>query len=166
MNQKFVIGVVGVTMLVLVAGVVVAVKWPANKAEVLSSSEGGSGRLQMEEKTHDWGEIPINGGKVEKVFRLTNTGEGELELANLATSCMCTTVVVSTKAGESPAFGMHEQSTWKARLETGETAEMRVVFDPAYHGPTGKGTVTRVVSFETSDPANKQVELWLKGKVI
>ena len=154
------------TVLVLVAGVVAALKWPANKATVLSSSSGGSGRLELAEKTHDWGEIPINGGKVEKVFGLTNAGEGELELANLATSCMCTTVVVKTRAGESPAFGMHEQSTWKARLEAGETAEMRVVFDPAYHGPSGKGAVTRVVKFETSDPGNRQVELWLKGKVI
>ena len=166
MNQKFVIGVVGVTVLVLVAGVVAALKWPANKATVLSSSSGGSGRLELAEKTHDWGDIPINGGKVEKVFEIKNSGEGMLELANFNTSCMCTTAVVKTRAGESPALGMHEQSTWKARLEAGETAEIEVIFDPAFHGPTGKGAVTRVVKFETSDPKNKQVELWLNGKVI
>ncbi|OGY18043.1 MAG: hypothetical protein A2784_05015 [Candidatus Chisholmbacteria bacterium RIFCSPHIGHO2_01_FULL_48_12] len=161
MSNRFIIGVIGVTVLVLVLGAVAAVKWSAS-----SASLAGGGKLQLVEKTHDWGDIPINGGKVEKVFEVVNDSETALELANFATSCMCTTVVVKTKEGESPAFGMHEQSAWKGRVEPGETAAVKVVFDPAYHGPSGKGVMTRVVSFETSDPDNKKVELWLKGKVI
>jgi hypothetical protein len=160
-SNKFLIGVIGVTVLVLVVGVVAAVKWPASSASLT-----GGGKLQLAEKTYDWGDIPINGGKVEKAFEITNSGEGVLELANFATSCMCTTAVVEMAEGASPAFGMHEKSAWKGRLEPGDTAVVKVVFDPAYHGPGGKGVVTRVVSFETSDPDNKKVELWLKGKVI
>ena len=46
-----------------------------------------------------------------------------------------------------------------------ETAEVKVIFDPAFHGPQGRGAFTRIVKFQTSDPARRSVELTLTGVV-
>lgn len=165
MSPKFIIAVIGATVGLLVLGVVMVMRWPGGQTAGLATSDN-SGRVELAETRYDWGEIPIDGGNKEKTFGLKNVGQGVLEIGSLATSCMCTTVTVKTKLGESPVFGMHDNSAWKGKVEVGETAEIKVIFDPAYHGPTGKGVVTRVVKFETNDPAKRQVELWLTGKVI
>ena len=162
MERKFVIGVIGITAILLTLGVVVAMKWPGNGAEV--SGEGT--QLELKDRRYDWGEIPINGGKVEKVFEVKNVGKAVLELANFVTSCECTTVEVKTAKEASPVFGMHTKSAWKGEVAAGGTAEIKVVFDPAFHGPAGKGAMTRMVKFETNDDKNREMELLLTGKVI
>ena len=162
MERKFVIGVIGITIILLTLGVVVAMKWPGNRIGV---SQGEGTQLELKDRRYDWGEIPINGGKVEKVFEVKNVGKAVLELANFVTSCDCTTVEVKTAKEVSPVFGMHTRSAWKGEVAAGETAEIKVVFDPAFHGPAGKGAVTRVVKFETNDDKNREIELLLTGKV-
>ena len=66
-------------------------------------------------KAHDWGEIDIEGGNVEKIFQLKNTGETDLEITNFRTSCMCTEAQVTITGIDSPVFGMHTRSGWKRR---------------------------------------------------
>lgn len=162
MERKFVIGVIGMTVILLTLGVIAAMKWPGNRAEV----SGGGAQLEIKDRRYDWGEIPINAGKVEKIFEVKNAGRTVLELANFVTSCECTTVEVKTATEASPVFGMHTKSAWKGEVAAGEAAEIKVIFDPAFHGPTGKGAMTRMVKFETNDNKNREVELLLTGKVI
>jgi hypothetical protein len=161
--DKTVLFIAFITLSILAAGLVWAVK-SGTPAAQLSQTQGTS--LKLSDTNFDWGDIPINGGNVDKVFEIENTGSSTLELANFITSCMCTTVKVITSAGESPEFGMHDKSDWKGTIAPGESAQIKVVFDPAYHGPQGKGSLTRIIQFNTNASGSRQVELTLTGTVI
>ena len=165
MNKKFLVGVIGATVLVLAAGVGLAAKM-SGPAILSSSSSISGGKVEVAQTNYDFGTVPINGGKVERVYEVKNVGEEELKLSGMGTSCMCTTAQVVINGEKSPAFGMHDPSKWVGTVQPGETAEVVVIFDPAFHGPSGKGVINRIIKFTTSDPNKREVELSLNGKVI
>ena len=164
MSKKFIVGVVAITGLLLLGGGFLAVRMGQARPQL--RSDGGQGKLKINQKLYDFGEVTLKGGNVVRVYEVENVGTGELSLANFVTSCDCTTVKLKTSQRESPAFGMHEQSSWQGKLGVGEKGEVEVVFDPDYHGPSGKGAITRIIKFETNDADNREVELMMTGKVI
>lgn len=121
--------------------------------------------VAVEKTTHDWGEIDLNGGDVEKTFEITNSGTEDLILTNVVTSCMCTTAQLILEDETSPYFGMHTKSSYKLLVPPGKTAQLKVVFDPAYHGPSGVGPITRQVSVETNDPDKPELNFMLTAIV-
>jgi hypothetical protein len=147
---------------ILVLGVVLAGN---SAAPELEASEDAQMQV-LGAMTHDWGEIDIRGGNVEKVFEIENTGDGDLEVTNFKTSCMCTEAQVVINDEKSPVFGMHSRSSWKGVVSSGESADVKVVFDPLFHGPQGTGPITRLVSFETNDPESPRMEFKLTGNVV
>ncbi|HJZ05530.1 hypothetical protein A2634_00135 [Candidatus Amesbacteria bacterium RIFCSPHIGHO2_01_FULL_48_32] len=161
MNIKIVIIGVLLTAILVGGGVVVMSRSP-NAASLEKTDKT---KFFTDHTNFDWGKINYNGGVVNHVFEIKNSGESSLKLANIKTSCMCTTAKISTKNGAGPTVKMHEVSDWQGVLEPGETAQLEVVFDPAFHGPTGVGPVERIISVETSDPNKANVEFNLKGVV-
>ncbi|MBI2620734.1 DUF1573 domain-containing protein [candidate division WWE3 bacterium] len=132
-----------------------------------SPRANAGGKLEVLGSTsHDWGDIDIYGGKVEKTFTVKNGGDKDLEVSEFKTSCMCTTVQVISKEERSPVFGMHSTSRWKMVIKPGEGADVKVVFDPLFHGPQATGPITRLASFVTSDASNPFVEFALSGVVV
>lgn len=125
-----------------------------------------SAQVYNDHLEYGWGEIDINGGNAEHVFVIENRGEDPLELANVQTSCSCTSARITIAGKESPYFGMHSASYWVGELEPGQTAELRVVFDPLFHGPDALGPVERFIAVETSDPRNPRLEFKLTGDVV
>jgi len=163
-DKGFVIGVFVSAAVLLVGGVYGALALSGSTGvEVVETADA---KVEIAEKMYEFGEVELEGGKVVKVFEVKNKGEGELTLANFATSCMCTTARVKTPEGESADFGMHTKSRWVGKIGPGETGEVVVTFDPAFHGPSGRGAITRIVKFETNDPLNREIELMMQGKVI
>lgn len=163
MTEKKLFILIGISSLViLVLGVFFMTK---TQAPVLEQTDMASVEV-LDEMSHDWGEIDMDGGNVEKTFRIRNTGKADLEVTNFKTSCMCTEVRVSIDGVGSPAFGMHTRSSWKGVISPGQTADVQVVFDPLFHGPQATGPITRLVSFNTSDSNNPTVELKLMGNVV
>ena len=162
-ENKIIIALVGLSsILILVLGILLVNK---STPPVLETS--GSAKVAvLGEKTHNWGQIDIKGGNVEKVFQIKNTGESDLEVTNFKTSCMCTETQISISEKKSPIFGMHTRSGWKGVIKPGETADVSVVFDPMFHGPQATGPITRLVSFNTNDADNRTVEFNLTGNVI
>jgi len=118
------------------------------------------------ETNHDWGDIPLTGGNATKTFSITNQGPGTLTLANVTTSCMCTNAQVTIGEDQSPFFGMHSNSSWQGQVPAGESAEILIEFDPAFHGPNGFGQITRQVSLETNDQANPKITFNLSANVV
>lgn len=161
-NSAVLIGLGVLSVAILILG---AVFTSRTSSPVLGESTNANVEIQ-EPLTHDWGEIDINGGNVERVFNFKNTGQDPLQLTNFKTSCMCTEVQVTIDGEESPIFGMHTRSAWKGTVEPGGEGLIRVVFDPLYHGPAATGPITRLVSFETNDADNQTVELRLSGNVV
>ena len=162
--DKFLVIVISATLLIFIAGLIWATKSGNTSSASVSQTQTAS--LSLSETSYDWGDIPINEGNVEKTFSVTNTGSSDLELANFVTSCMCTTARVITADGESQEFGMHTKSNWKGTISPGETAQVIVIFDPAFHGPQGVGSITRIVKFNTNASGFRLVELSLTGIVI
>lgn len=161
-EQKTLVIFILVSIVVLGLGIVFVTK---TQPQELKKSEAAMIEV-MDEMEHDWGEIDIFGGTVEKVFQIKNSGTGDLTVTNFITSCMCTEARVLINGGRSPIFGMHSRSGWSVTIEPGQTADVEVVFDPMAHGPDAVGPITRFVSFETNDLNNQKVELKVSGEVI
>lgn len=163
MNNKTVFGLVGMcTVVIIVLGIMLTIK---TQPAQLDQSALASVEV-MDSTAHDWGEIDINGGKVARNFTITNTGDSELIINNLKTSCMCTEAQITINGSPSPMFGMHTRSGWSGVVKPGEIADINVIFDPLFHGPEGTGPITRLVSFSTNDANNPIVEFRLTAEVV
>jgi len=161
-NNKLVIGFVVGTLAIIVGGVFLVSK-TGNSAQLEVTQEA---KAEIAETTHDWGEININDGNVTKVFKIKNTGSGALKLANVITSCMCTTAQVQINDKKSPSFGMHSKSSWLGEVAPGSEANVLIEFDPLFHGPNGVGAISRQISLETNDPKKLKITFNVLGNVI
>lgn len=119
-----------------------------------------------DERTYDWGQIPYNGPDATKTFLIKNAGTDILKLTNIKTSCTCTSAQLTIDGNVSPKFGMHTTSSWVGEVPPGGQAQLMVVFDQDFHGPSGVGAVERLISVETNDVTNPRLEFSLKGAVV
>lgn len=149
-TDKIIIGIILVSFLILAGGLFLVSRMKGAPEVIVSQNA----KARVEETEHDWGEIKLDGGDVKKTFVIKNVGTDSLQLANVKTSCMCTTAQVKIGDEKSPFFGMHSRSSWVGEVAPGEEAKLEVVFDPAYHGPSGIGSITREVVVETNDKNN------------
>lgn len=164
-DKKALIGIILVTLLIL--GGAIWFLSRSSSSTTIAKVQGA--KIEIQETTFDFKDIPYGGGNVSHKFKIKNVGDKELQIANMATSCMCTTVSLKTSSGESPKFGMKghaPSSSWVGKLAPGEEAEVVAEFDPTAHGPSGVGPMERFISFETSDPDHPYVELSFKGNVV
>lgn len=114
-------------------------------------SQSASGRIEIVDPIFNAGTISMAAGLVEHTFEIKNIGEGDFKIKEIYTSCMCTTARLEVNGKESPEFGMHTNSLlWSEIIPAGETARLKVVFDPVFHGPTGTGQMARVVYLKTN----------------
>lgn len=165
MNTKIVIGIIAGS-LVLLIGAVFLLSGSPSKAK-LEKTAGA--KIQLLEENFDFRGIPYSGGVVSHSYTFKNIGDKDLQIANIATSCMCTKTYVKTPAGTSPKTsmkGMSKLSEWVGVLKKGESGEIVGEFDPIFHGLSGVGPISRNLSFETNDPDKPYVELTFSGTVI
>jgi len=160
--MKLILVGLSLTLLLILGGVFLVSK-TNNKA---SLAGGQNTQVSVDKTSFDWGTIGINDGKVKAEFDLKNSGTAPLELANVSTSCMCTTAQVVIEGKASPYFGMHQKSSWTGQVEPGKSAQLIVEFDPLFHGPQGVGQITRQIVVETNDPGQKQLTFNLTAEVI
>lgn len=162
MKQKSILIILGlITFTVLGLGV-----WLLSRPVGVEVEKSDQAKAEVMETNHDWGEIKINGGNAEKVFLIKNAGTGPLRLSGVSTSCMCTTAQVIIDGKGSPFFGMHQKSSWVGEVPAGKEAELKIVFDPAFHGPSGIGQMTRQIEVDTNDKNSPKLEFTLKGNVV
>ena len=161
-KQKAILIILGIiTFAILGMGV-----WLLSRPVGVAVEKSDQAKAEITEKTYDWGEIKINGGNAEKSFMIKNTGIGPLKLLDISTSCMCTTAQVIIDGKSSPLFKMHQKSAWTGEVQPGKEAELKVIFDPAFHGPSGVGAMTRQIEVATNDKNNPKLEFMLKGTVV
>ena len=103
-------------------------------------------RMEIPYPRHSFGRIPSR-QDVAHVFAVQNTGDDDLVISNLVTSCGCTTAELSSNV-----------------IGPGQRADLTVVFDPDYHFT--RGEVTRVVWFATNDPTYPWAELRITADVV
>lgn len=160
-EKKLIAGIITFTLIVLVGGIALAAKM-ATGARVETNS---GAQAKVEETTFDWGKVGIAAGNVEKDFTIENTGSAPLKLFKVKTSCDCTTARLSQGATTSPVFGMHTSSNFTMEVPPGQKAILKVIFDPAYHGPEGVGPITRQITVQTNDPGRGMLTFLLTAVV-
>lgn len=160
--NKIITGFVLVSFLILGAGIILASRLTAGP-EITVSKEA---KAETVETNYSWGEIKLKNGEAKKSFVIKNTGTAVLQLFNVKTSCMCTTARVKIGDQASPFFGMHSNSSWVGEVLPGKEAELEVVFDAAYHGPSGVGRAVRQVEVETNDPGRSKINFELTADVV
>ena len=159
--NKFAITTILITLL-LTFGMIWFFSKASQEIEVTSSDKVTT---QIEKTIHDWGTISMAKGKVEAVFDIKNEGQESLKLYNVATSCTCTTAQLKKGEEKSPLFGMHGKSDYILEISSGETAQVEVVYDPAFHGPGGVGPITRQITVQTNDASNPELSFTVSANV-
>ena len=114
----------------------------------------------------DLGNVSVRGDVLETVFHVRNEGTRDLIITGLPTSCGCTTASLVVNGVEGPRFGMDmgdgkNPTDWEARLAPGETAILRVYYDPTVH-PDLRGYVIREVYIKSNDPIDPVVKVRIK----
>lgn len=160
--DPFLLGIGLVTLLLLITVTYFGLKM--GNAEQVSADT--SVNAQIDANRYDWGAIPIDGGVVDHSFFIENTSANALKLYAVKTSCMCTTAWLKTKEQTSKRFGMHEKGGEVFEVQPGETAELVVEFDPAFHGPSGLGPISRTVTLRTNDASNPTLSFQVTANVI
>ena len=77
---------------------------------------------------------------------------------SLSTSCGCTMVSVVNNGQEGPVFGTGTPPKgWSTTIRPGETAELRVYYDPSFH-QDARGPMMREVYVSSNDPVDPVVK--------
>lgn len=162
-DKKIVIGLIVITLLVLGGGIFVLSSTSATPAKITASQNA---KAEVPERTFDWGNITYSGEKATKTFTIKNSGSDALKLSGVKTSCTCTKAQISIDGKVSPYFSMHSTSGWAGEIPPGKEAKLLVIFDQAFHGPSGVGPIERLVSLNTNDVQNSTIEFSLRGVVV
>jgi hypothetical protein len=102
-------------------------------------------RLDIPIVAHDFGRVYAR-WDVTHVFAVQNTGDADLVISNLVTSCGCTVATLSSSV-----------------IPPGQRADLTVTFDADFHETSGE--VTRLVWFATNDPTLPWAEVRVAADV-
>jgi hypothetical protein len=131
------------------------------------SENQGTPKIEIVQKEYDAGTVSMADGVVKHTYEIKNTGDSDLKINRIWTSCMCTTAVLRVGDKKSPKFGMHDNPAfWSQTIAPEQAGFLEVEFDPAFHGPQGVGLAVRAVYLSTNDPENKKAEVKLSANVI
>ena len=115
-------------------------------------------QIVLEPQQVDLGDVSTKEGKVETSITINNTGQKDLIVDSLSTSCACTTVSVVNNGQEGPVFGAGTPPKgWSTTIRPGETAELRIYYDPSVH-QDARGLVIREVYISSNDPVDPVVK--------
>jgi|SRR3989344_2759516 len=160
-DKGIILSILGFTLLIIIGGGFLVGK--ASSATNIQASLDV--KIQIEERSFAWGEIKYDGAKAAKTFKIKNAGTDTLKVWNVKTSCACTSAQIRVGQDSSPLFSMHTNSSWVGQISPGAEAELEVVFDQRYHGPSGVGQITRQITMQTNDSSSPSLEFSLSGTV-
>ena len=124
-------------------GAVAAAQSPPQIPGANSAPPGPQPRVQVLNPLYDFG-TALEGKMVEHVFKIKNTGQSELEIRGMKTSCGCTAAAPS-----------------KNHLAPGEETDISVGFDTHFQ----KGHQVRTITAFTNDPTTPQAVMTMQGVV-
>lgn len=155
------------TVVILAAGIFLITASAQNAPQIKQSQSAKA--YVVDPTSYDWGTIRYAAPKATKSFSIKNTGTGVLELYNIRTSCHCTKAYFTIDGQDSPEFGMDmggNTSSYVGKVQPGDKAKLTVVFDQAFHGPSGIGPINRFVEVDTNDAGTPKLTFTLTGVVV
>jgi len=123
-----------------------------------------SGVLEAVENNFDFGTILMQDGPVSKKFKIVNNGDEILKIGKVYTSCACTTASIIDESGKKYGkFGMPGHKGFRSiadvKVKPDESVVVEVVYDPAFHGPSGVGLAQRSIYIESNSTKSPKLEL-------
>ena len=117
----------------------------------------------------DLGDVSQKKGVVTTLFEIKNEGSDDLVIERMETSCGCTSAAIVYQGKEGPKFnmpghGINEKiKGWQVVIPSGETAQLKVYYDPNVHQEF-RGAAVREVSIFSNDPVDfeKKVQIELR----
>ncbi len=100
-------------------------------------------QIRFEEREYNWG-TAFEGDKVVHVFSFTNTGDGELVIDKVSSSCGCTVALLSEKV-----------------IPPGEKGEIKATFDSTRRA----GKQTKTITVQSNDPNEPSAKLTITGLI-
>lgn len=131
---------------------------PANNQSAVSSSQV----LSSDSVYYDFGAVSMANGKIEHEFKVKNTTAEKIDIDKMYTSCMCTVVSFIKGDVKKGPFGMPGHGfvpPLNQSLEPNEEAIVKVIFDPAAHGPAGIGKIQRAIYLEGGGSALIELQI-------
>jgi hypothetical protein len=115
-------------------------------------------QIVLEPQKVDLGDVSPKESNVETSITIKNTGQKNLIVDSLSTSCGCTTVSVVNNGQEGPVFGTGTPPEhWSTTIGAGETAELRIYYDPNFH-KDARGPMMREIYISSNDPVDPVVK--------
>ena len=131
-------------------------------SHVHAENPGEKSALASAETLYDFGAISMKSGKVNKIFIVNNPTDKDIVVREVTTSCMCTNAYIEKGDSEIGPFGMVGMSYVPPANETikaGGSMDLKVVYDPNAHGPSGVGSIDRLVYVSDNDGGTLQFEI-------
>jgi rhodanese-related sulfurtransferase len=100
--------------------------------------------LEIKPQVHDFGVIRKENGVVSTTFTVNNTGDEKIDIAEITTSCGCTSAKMD-----------------KRKLAPGESGTVTVFFDPDFHKEP-EGRFSRTVFLQTSGGEEFQARIMVQ----
>jgi len=147
---------------IILAGIVWLARTTSEKNKISNQNQIKSSTLLLAESFYDFGTISMAAGKVSHKFNIENAGDESLKLKKMYTSCMCTQAFFKTDRSRRGPFGMPGHGvvpSLNETLEANQDAEIEVIFDPAAHGPSGVGPISRIVYLEDESGQVSQIRI-------
>lgn len=128
----------------------------ALKQKLIDLAPEDAPKIEMEEIIRDLGEVSQAEGVASTDFELVNTGESDLIINKLSSSCGCTSGAIVYEGEAGPTFtmsghGKENPTDWQVAIKPDDSAILRVFYDPSTHGDF-VGAVTRTISIFSNDP--------------
>jgi Protein of unknown function (DUF1573) len=123
--------------------------------------------IEMSPREIDLGNVSRGLYLQNTTFNIKNTGNVDLVIDKLETSCGCTSAYLTIKGVNSPTFGhsMVKESYpipegWQVSLSPGETGTLTAEYNTTFHpGVEGLGPATRVTTIFSNDPIEPDAEV-------
>jgi len=137
---------------------------PVKSIASYSASDPNAPKIELNENNFVFGKISLSNNATHD-FKIKNTGKNPLVITDLMTSCHCTSAILKVPGQpNSPEFGMMSgESNWQGEIAPGAEATIETIYKPSVM-PV-KGPVSRVITFRTNDPNNKEIQLEITADV-
>ena len=154
--------IVVVPALVIVGIMVITINKDNKTVAGITKVDAVDSSYKLDKSHYSFGTISQRNGNVETDYELTNTGNSDIYVKKLYTSCMCTKAQILFSDGSKTALngmlghGPESDLLVGKSIKAQETVKVKAIFDPNAHGPQGVGFIKRNITLETnlkSDPA-------------
>lgn len=119
-------------------------------------------QLEISKTAFDFGKTKLDEIKTQEII-IKNKGVKPLTVYDAITSCDCTFAQFVINGAESPKFSMHRNLKWRGEIASGDTAILRIIYEPKIM-PV-KGNVKREIVFKTNDPQNPLINIRFTAEV-